>query len=70
MQRPHHPGVSLMMSSSRPCTFGFLIGPLSLTGPCLLAVNILSSLTLKVGMSEVGILYGADRQLFLYLDKL
>ena len=44
--------------------FGFL-GPVSLSGPCLLAVNILSSLTFKVGMPEFGILYGADRQFFL-----
>ena len=60
------PGVSLMISSSRACIFGFL-GPVSLSAlpsKCLLAVNFLSSLTLKVGMSEVGILYGADRQFF------
>ena len=60
-------GVSLMISSSRACTFGFL-GSVSLSAPpskCLLVVNILSSLTLKVGMSEVSILYGADQQFLL-----
>ena len=43
-------GVSLMILSSRVCIFGFL-GPVSLSAlpsKCLLAVNTLSSLTMKV----------------------